>query len=132
MRDAERGAASPPEAELVDGLLGCGHPFYVNPEVRLNGRFVGCLDVYLLGTGVGGEVDSVERHGEQESLDDTLGRHDSITRDGLWLVHVTPSRYRANPAAFQDRLLSAVSDRRARGLGEPPGLQVIPRGPLLR
>lgn len=35
--DARRGAASPPEAELVDELLGCGVPFYVNPELWLHG-----------------------------------------------------------------------------------------------
>ncbi|MEX2288774.1 MAG: hypothetical protein WD794_00415 [Mycobacteriales bacterium] len=132
VRDAQRGAASPPEAELVDGLIGCGHPFYVNPEVRLHGRFAGYLDVYLVGTGVGAEMDSKERHGEQEQLDDTLGRHESATNAGLSLVHVIPTRYRADPAAFHARLFAAVSDRRLRGLGEPAGLEVVPRGPLLR
>lgn len=130
--DAQRGAASPPEAELVDGLLGCGHPFYVNPEVRVQGRFVGHLDVYLVGTGVGGEVDSKERHGQQESLDDTLVRHERASTNGLSLVHVTPGRYRDDPAAFLGRLFAKVAERRSRGLGEPAGLAVIPRGPLLR
>ncbi len=129
--DAVRGAASPPEAELVDGLLGCGHPFYVNPEVRVAGAFVGHLDVYLVGTGVGAEVDSKERHGQQEALDDTLARHDRADTRGLSLVHVTPSRYRADPAAFRARLLGKVVERRSRGLGEPTGIEIIPRGPLL-
>lgn len=132
VQDAQRGAASPPEAELVDGLIGCGHPFYVNPEVRLHGRFAGYLDVYLVGTGVGAEVDSKERHGEEETLDDTLGRHETATRAGLSLVHVTPTRYRADPAAFHTRLFAEVAERRAGGLGEPAGLEVLPRGPLLR
>lgn len=129
--DAQRGAASPPEAELVDDLIGCGHPFYVNPEVRVGARFIGFLDVYLVGTGVGAEMDSQERHGEQESLDDTLGRHENAFNQGVSLVHVTPNRYRADPPAFRARLLGAVADRRRRGLGEPPGLEVRPRGPLL-
>jgi hypothetical protein len=132
VRDARRGAASPPEAELADGLLGCGHRFYVNPEVRVLGRFVGFLDVYLVGTGVGAEMDSKERHGEQEALDDTLVRHEHVSSSGLSLVHVTPTRYRADPAGFRTRLLEAVAGRRRRGLGEPEGLEVLPRGPLLR
>ena len=129
--DAWRGAASPPEAELVDELLGCGHPFYVNPEVRLNGRLLGVVDVYLVGTGVGAEMDSRERHDDVEALDDTLARHDHADRFGLRLVHVTPGRFRADPAAFRARLLAEVADRRRRGLGEPAGLEVLPRGPLL-
>lgn len=132
VRDAIRGAASPPEAELVDGLIGCGYPFYVNPAVFVNGVFVGYLDVYLVGTGVGGEVDSKERHGGLELLDDTLGRHEHANAWGLSLVHVTPSRYRANPADFHARLFAKVAERRARGLGEPAGLEVRPCGPLLR
>lgn len=132
VRDAQRGAASPPEAELVDDLIGCGHPFYVNPTVHVGGRFVGILDVYLVGTGVGGEMDSKERHEEPGSLDDTLGRHEHASSAGVSLVHVTPSRYRADPAAFRARLLAAVADRQQRGVGEPQGLVVTPRGPLLR
>lgn len=132
VRDAQRGAVSPPEAELVDELMGCGRPFYVNPEVRVAGRFLGSPDVYLVGTGVGGEMDSRERHGETEALDATLARHEHAGRWGVTLVHVTPTRFRADPAAFRTRLLEAVTDRRRRGLGEPPGLQVLPRGPLLR
>jgi hypothetical protein len=132
VRDAQRGAASPPEAELVDDLIGCGHPFYVNPTIYVGGRFVGIVDVYLVGTGIGGEMDSKERHEEQESLDDTLGRHEHASTVGVSLVHVTPSRYRADPAAFRARLLAAVADRQQHGVGEPEGLVVTPRGPLLR
>jgi hypothetical protein len=132
VHDAQRGAASPPEAELVDELLGWGLPFYANAEVRVHGRFLGFLDVYLVGTGVGAEMDSRERHEETEALDDTLVRHEHASRFGVTLVHVTPSRFRADPAAFRARLLEAVADRRRRGLGEPPGLEVLPRGPLLR
>ncbi|MHB8961384.1 MAG: hypothetical protein ACYDAN_17380, partial [Candidatus Limnocylindrales bacterium] len=130
VRDAERGAASPPEAELVDDLIGCGLPFYVNATLCLQGRFIGIADVYLLGTGVGGEMDSKQVHGDADRLDDTLVRHDTFTGAELSLVHVTPGRYRANPTAFHDRLFAAVVDRQRRGLGEPEGLVVTPRGPL--
>lgn len=129
--DAQRGAASPPEAEMVDGMLGCGHPFFVNAELRLHDRFLACPDVYLLGTGVGGEMDSKERHEQEDLLDDTLARHARADAHGLTLVHVTPGRYRADPAAFHARLQAAVVDRRRRGLHEPVGLTVHPRGPLL-
>ena len=132
VRDAVRGAASPPEAELVDDLLGCGLPFYVNATLSLHGRFVGIADVYLVGTGVAGEMDSKQVHGDADALDDTLVRHDTFTGAELSLVHVTPNRYRANPTAFHDRLFAAVADRQRRGLGEPEGLVVTPRGPLLR
>lgn len=132
VRDAVRRAASPPEAELVDDLIGCGRPFYVNAGLSVRGRFVGIADVYLVGTGVGGEMDSKEVHGDADRLDDTLVRHDTFTGAELSLVHVTPNRYRADPVAFHDRLLAAVDDRQRRGLGEPEGLVVTPRGPLLR
>lgn len=131
-RDAERGAASPPEAELVDDLIGCGHPFYVNPELRVNGSFVVHPDVYLVGTGVGAEMDSQERHGDSDALDDTLLRHGRAHDSRIALLHVTPARYRRDPAAFCARLLDEVAQRRQRDLLEPAGLQVLPRGPLLR
>jgi len=131
VQDAVRGAASPPEAELVDDLVGGGLPFYVNATVTVRGQLVGIIDVYLVGTGVGGEMDSKERHGDAELLDDTLARHGRADTYGLSLVHVTPSRYRADPAAFHARLRAAVAARRRRGLGEPEGLVVTPRGPLL-
>ena len=131
VQDAVRGAASPPEAELVDDLVGGGLPFYVNATVTVRGQLVGIIDVYLVGTGVGGEMDSKERHGDAELLDDTLARHGHADAYGLSLVHVTPSRYRADPAAFHARLRAAVAARRRRGHGEPEGLVVTPRGPLL-
>jgi hypothetical protein len=127
--DAENGAASPPEAELVDGLVGRGHPFYVNPLVRVEGVFLGHLDVYLVGTGVGAEMDSKERHGESADLDATLARHERARAYGVTLLHVTPNRYRTDPAGFVEHLLATVAARRE---PEPPGLEVIPRGPLLR
>lgn len=130
-RDAADGAASPPEAELADDLRGCGHPFYVNADLHVRGRFIARCDVYLVGTGVGGEMDSQEWHGEAEQLDATLMRHELAQHHGLTLVHVTPARFRSDPAAFTARLVRAVAEQRREGLGEPAGLVVTPRGPLL-
>ncbi len=130
--DAQRGAASPPEAELVDDLLGYDLPFYCNVEVWLDGKLLGIADVWLVGTGVGGEVDSKEAHEEAGLLDATLLRHAGFTAAGAELCHVTPTRYRANPLTFHQELFAAVRSRQARGLGDPPGLRLVPRSPLLQ
>lgn len=122
---------SPPEAELVDRLLPRGAPFYVNCEVWLDDVLLGVPDVWLVGTGVGGEMDSQERHGTPELLDATLARDKRFARAGLVLEHVTPQRFRAGPDAFVTGLLREAVRRRALGLAEPPGLLLVPRGPLL-
>lgn len=128
--DAERGCASPPEAELVDGLVGCGVPFYVNPELRLHGRLLGSPDIYLLGLGTGGEVDSVERHEEDDAgVESTYDRHERITGAGVDLVHLSVRRIRRDVDEAVRYLLQRARDRRD---PEPTGLTVTPRGPLLR
>ena len=118
--DAHRGAASPPEAELVDSLLRHRVSFVANPELWVDGRLVGRPDVYLLGTGVGGELDSKERHGEAALLDATLQRHGRFADAGLWLEHVTPARFRRDPDAYVEVLLAHAATHR-----EPAGLRVV-------
>jgi hypothetical protein len=130
--DASRGAASPPEAELVDGLLECGVLFTCNVELWDGEELVAVLDAYLIGTGVGAEVDSKEAHEAEDLLDATLLRHRRVSGYDLDLLHVTPARYRADPAQFHQDLFAAARDRLRRGLGDPPGLRLVPRGPLLR
>lgn len=130
--DAERGCASPPEAELVDALLGCGLPFYVNPELRLHGRLLGIPDVWLLGLGTGGEVESVERHGHELDVESTYDRHERMTGCGIELVHLSVRRIRYDPGAAADHLLRRAVARRWSATREPAGLVVVPRGPLLR
>jgi hypothetical protein len=132
VRDAERGAASPAEAEVIDVLIGRGRPFVANAEVHVGDAFVGRLDGYLLGTGVGFEVDSRERHASAFELSATLQRHEGASRQGLSLVHVTPTSFRADPGDFLRRLDDEVAHRQAAGLGEPPGLVIRAPGPVLR
>jgi hypothetical protein len=132
VRDAERGAVSPPEAEVADGLFGRRQPFALNRSVWVDDLFVGCLDGYLIGTGVGYEVDSREWHGSSRDMSATLQRHERANRAGLTLVHVTPVSYRANSGAFLARLDAAVAHRRATGLGEPAGLRLVGETPVLR
>jgi hypothetical protein len=130
--DADRGCASPPEAEAVDAMIGCGWPFYVNPDLYLGGTFLCRPDVFLVGTGSGGELDSVEQHNaSQAKLAHTLNRHTAAARV-VDLLHRTPWQLRQDPAAWVRDLITQAADRLERGLGDPPGLEIRPRGPLLR
>lgn len=131
--DADRGAASPPEAEFADGFLACNVPFALNVEVWVGRVLVGVVDALLLGTAVASEIDSEERHGEQSALDLTLVRHGRVERAGLTLGHITPRRYRATPAAHHRELVAMVRLRRERGLGDELalGLRLRLRGPVL-
>lgn len=133
IRDARRGAASPPEAELVDELIGCGMSFYVNPDLFLDGRFLGSPDVYLPGLGLGGEVDSRERHESDDGdVESTYDRHERITSGtGIELVHLSVRRIRRDVTEAAAHLLSRVPERRRMARPQPPGLVVVPRGPLL-
>lgn len=134
LRDAERGCASPPEAELVDALLGCRLPFLVNPELYVDDVLVGSPDVWFVGLGCGSEMDSRERHEEDDDFDNTLGRHDRFGGHGLVLSHLTPRRFRRDPAAGIAAVLDVVRARQRLPtfFREPAGLRLVPHGPLLR
>ena len=133
LTDARRGAASPPEAELVDGLIGCGVPFYVNPDLLLDGRLLGSPDIWLPGLGLGGEVESRERHEADHGLvASTYDRHERLAAAGVALVHLSVQRIRRDPAAAAAYLLARGRERAALPQREPAGLTLVPRGPLLR
>lgn len=131
--DAERGCASPPEAEVVDELVGCGLPFYVNPAVLVGGRLVGYPDLWAVGLGVGGEVQSKERHGTVADEESTFDRDERFGSHGLDLVHLSVRRIRRDPREAASRFLVRARERAAWAPDrrEPPGLEVRPRGPLL-
>lgn len=126
--DAERGCASPPEAELVDSLVGRGVPFLVNPEMRVAGMRVGFPDVWIVGTAVTGEVESVERHGQLDDQTATYDRHEGFVAAGLEPVHLSVKRIRRRDSDAASYLLhrAATSTRPA-----PAGLTVVPKGPVL-
>lgn len=134
LRDAERGCASPPEAELVDELLGCRVPFLVNPAVYVDDLLLGYPDVWFVGLGCGSEMESRERHEEDDAFDSTLSRHDHFGAHGIVLSHLTPRRFRRDPAAAVAAVLAVVSSRLLlpATLREPAGLRIVPQGPLLR
>jgi hypothetical protein len=126
VQDAERGCASPPEAELVDALVGRGVPFYVNPELWLGGVLLGRPDVWLVGRGVGGEVESREWHESRGRAESTYDRHERFAAAGVALVHLSVRRIRYDVREAASYLLSRAP------LPERSQLRVVPRGPLLR
>lgn len=132
IHDAEIGASSPPEAECIDALRGCRLPFLANPQVWVGQQFVGIPDGYFVGLGAGWEMDSRERHDQDDTFDATLARHDVFGGYGLVLSHLTPARLRRDRALAADSVLAVA---RARLLlpaqvREPPGLRLVPTGPL--
>ena len=131
--DSDDGAASPPEAELVDALRRAGQPFLVNPELWLNDRLLGIPDGWFVGLGCGWEMDSRERHAGDDDFDRTLARHDAFAAHGLVLAHLTPARLRRDPSAAVGAVLAvpAARKRLPAELREPAGLRVVPRGPVL-
>jgi hypothetical protein len=134
LADAADGAASPPEAEMADALRGCGLPFLLIAELRRNGALLGYPDGYFLGLGAGWEVESRERHEGDDSFDATLGRHTVFGGHGIVLAHPTPKRIRQDSSLAASGVLGVARARLLlpADLREPRGLEVIPRGPVLR
>jgi hypothetical protein len=128
IRDAVRGCASPPEAELVDALVGRREPFLVNPEIWNGKTLVGCPDVWLVRRRVGGEVESVERHGAADTTETTYDRHERFADAGAELVHLSVRRIRSDVNASAAHFLA----RAAQLHPAPAHLRVVPRGPVLR
>jgi hypothetical protein len=133
LRDWADGARSAPEAEVADALREQVHrrampPFLLNPEIHEGPVLLGALDVYVPGRSLGAEVDSVRHHGAEDSLDATLTRHAVMTRAGLELEHVTPTRFRRSAAAWAATFAALAEQRRGRG--DPSGLRIEPVGPL--
>lgn len=131
LRDWERGAWSAPEAEVADVAAADRRlpGFLLNPTVLVGGVVVGLADGWFRGLGLGWEVDSRRHHGEDDTFDTTLARHDTFGGHGLQLLHVTPRRARLLGAAYADVLAAAVQARRRTGQPEPDGLEVRPFDP---
>jgi hypothetical protein len=126
------GARSAPEAEIADALRievarGRMPPFLLNPNVFAGAVMLGAPDVYVPGCALGAESDSVRHHGSSDNLDATLARHKTMAHHGIELEHVTPARFRRNPAGWA-ATFAALADSR-RGVGDPAGLRIEPVGP---
>lgn len=131
LRDAESGTFSAPEAEVADVATAAVRdgrlpPFLLNPTLLVAGTVVGQPDGWFLGLGLGWEVDSRQFHGEDDTFDSTLARHDRFGGHGLQLLHVTPKRARLLGQEYAAVLGAAVDARRQAGQPEPAGLVVRP------
>lgn len=134
LRDWEAGAWSAPEAEVADVAAAAVRegrlpPYLLNPTLLVGGVVVGQPDGWFRGLGLGWEVDSRRHHGEDDTFDATLARHDRFGGHGLQLLHVTPRRARLMGPAYADVLAAAAQARRAAAQPEPPGLVVRPFDP---
>lgn len=130
--DAIAGAWSAPEAEVADLVSTCVRArrlpgFMLNPTLLLGDQRIGAPDGYLLGTGVGWQVDSRRHHSSDDDFDATLAAHDGYAAYGMTMLHVTPRRLRTLRSAWVDMLVAAAQ---ANGAGEPAGLVVEPNGPV--
>ena len=131
VRDATAGAWSAPEAEAADLAADAARqgrlpPFVLNAQLLVNGAVVGRPDGYVVGTGVGWQVDSRRHHGSDLDLDQTLAVHDRFAAAGVTVLHVTPRRLRRLGPAWVDLLAAAA----AAGRGDPVGLELRLTGPL--
>lgn len=129
--NARWGAWSAPEAEGADLLVpevqgGRLPPFWLNPEVWAGTTKLGVVDLLVRGKAFGGELDSVAWH-SGERLSGTFDRHKVFADHGLALLHRTPGRMRKQSRAWVADMISGAASAGPM----PPGLRVVPRGPLL-
>jgi len=103
--------------------------FLLNPVLRTSAGRVGQPDGYVVGTGVGWQVQSQHHHAGEDDLETTLAVHDAYAAHDLTMLHLTPCRLRRLGADWVELLFDAVVARAGRG--EPEGLVVEQRAPLL-
>ncbi len=115
------GVRSMPEADVRREFLARGWTnLRFNPRLHLpDGAFLACPDVYDA-SGVCLEVDSREHHFAVDSWEATMRRHAAMTAAGLAVLHVPPSRIRADAAGVVSEFARAVDVRR--GWPSPPVL----------
>ncbi len=136
VRDLEDGVRSPAEGDLHDVFFraarqGTFPPYLLNPDVYVDGVFVGSPDLWVVGLGLGDEVDSRRWHEGEQELDATLLRHERFRGHGLLLAHVTPARFGRDPLGHVAALRGLVAERASLSTPEPEGLLVLGRGPLM-
>jgi hypothetical protein len=121
LEDVLAGVRSMPEADIRREFLARGWTgLRFNPRLHLpDGAFLACPDVYDA-SGVCLEVDSREHHFAVDSWEATMRRHAAMTAAGLAVLHVPPSRIRADAAGVVSEFARAVGVRR--GWPSPPVL----------
>ena len=103
-------------------------PFLLNPVLRTSIGRVGQPDGYVVGTGVGWQVQSRRHHAGEQDFETTLAVHDAYVAHDLTMLHLTTRRLRTLGAGWVELLIDAVAARSGRG--EPEGLIVEQTAPL--
>lgn len=122
--EARAGVRSAPEAELRQILLQAPIPEPVwNPQMYLpGGKFLGQPDGLIVESMVALEVDSQTHHAHGDDWMDTLDRGSDFIANGLLVVHIVPTRLRADPMSTVRRVVAA----HRQGLTRPrPDIEVV-------
>jgi hypothetical protein len=100
--DVLDGARSIAEAEAAEALQLASVPsFEQNVDVvDATGRLVAKTDLLWRELRAVAEIDSREFHFYEDGWENTVGRHNLLTRGGLALEHYTPRRIRSDPKAW--------------------------------
>lgn len=104
------GTRSAPEAEVARGVRAAGLPEpRWNPSlVNQAGVWLADPDAWWRAANTVLEVDSYRWHLSPERADDTMARHERLTRHGLLVVHISPAQYRADPGGVLGRLAETL------------------------
>jgi hypothetical protein len=121
--DVLDGARSITEAEAVDALRWAAVPaFELNVEVKdATGRLVAKTDVLFRELRAIAEIDSRTFHFSEDDWENTLDRHNLLTRGGLALEHYSPRTIRSNPKAWATEVEFWL-----RGRAQELGLPYVP------
>jgi hypothetical protein len=124
LAEAEEGVRSVPEGEFRDLIKEAGLPMPMfNPRLySADGAFIAKADAWWPDAGVAAEVDSREWHLNPSDWEQTMRRHDTMTRHGIMVLHFSPAQIRREPATVAATVADAVSVGRAR-----PTLGIIAR-----
>jgi len=126
LKDARAGVRSAPEAEVRDLVLQAPIPEPLwNPSIYLpDDTFLAQPDGLIAESMVAIEVDSRAHHSAKGDWENTLDRHTELTSAGLLVVHIAPSRFRANPMKYVDQIVTTHRQGLQRTL---PNLRVVPK-----
>lgn len=104
------GARSAPEAEVVRDINRAGLPpaRWNRSLLTLAGEWLADPDAWWKGANTVLEIDSHRYHLSPARAEQTMARHERMTRHGLLVVHVSPSQYREDRVGFRQRLFATL------------------------
>jgi hypothetical protein len=116
LAEAQEGVRSVAEGEFRDLIKEARLPMPMF-NARLysaDGAFIAKPDAWWPDAGVAAEVDSREWHLNPADWEQTMRRHDTMTRHGVMVLHFSPSQIRQEPAAVAATIADAISVGRTR------------------